>query len=507
VRHARQHADPPARKSRQKAHKNKPASSSANGQPRLNPATEPQQDNIHLTDLGNARRVVKRHGADLRYCGPWKTWLVWDGRRWMEDVTGETVRRVKETQGSLFNWCVERIKASGDDPENAAEKESVKRLLNHALKWEDARAMARSLEQARSEPEIPILPGDLNRDGMLLNLLNGTLDLRSGKLLSHQRENLITKLAPVVYEPEARCPLWLKFLDRIMAGNRDLIAYLQRVVGCGLTADASEQSLWFFHGAGANGKSTFLSTILAMLGDYGMQAVSDLLMMKNHESHPTERADLFGKRLVATIETEEGKRLAEALMKQLTGGDRMRARKMHQNFFEFDQTWKIILAANHKPVIHGTDHAAWRRIKMIPFTVTIPENEKDKALPTKLKAEQSGILTWAVQGCLDWQRSGLGEPDEVRQATAGYQAEQDTVQGFIDECCQIHPEAKVQSSALLKAYTAWSGDKLMTAPAFRKRMKDKGFQSTEGTGGRYFWRGLALKQSTEDGVDSGGEWG
>ena len=198
-------------------------------------------------------------------------------------------------------------------------------MLHHGLKWEDARAIARCLELAKSEPGVPLLPEELDRDPFLLNVLNGTLDLRNGHLRPHRREDLLTKLAPVSYCLRATCPLWLKFLDRIMDGNQALITYLQRVVGYGLTGDVSEQCLWFFHGAGANGKSTFLTTLLAMLGDYGMQAVSDLLMVKSHESHPTERADLLGKRFVATIETEEAKRMAEALMKQMTGGDKVRA--------------------------------------------------------------------------------------------------------------------------------------------------------------------------------------
>jgi putative DNA primase/helicase len=217
-------------------------------------------------------------------------------------------------------------------------------------------------------------------------------------------------------------------------------------------------------------------------------------MVKNHKSHPTERADLFGKRFVATIETEEGKRLAEALMKQMTGGDKIRARRMRQDFFEFDPTHKIVLAANHKPQVRGTDLGAWRRIKLVPFTVTIPEEEKDKALPEKLKGELPGVLNWCIQGCLDWQRHGLGEPDEVRQATSKYRAEQDTVQGFLDECCVLHPEARVKSSALLEAYHEWSGDRVMTSPAFRERLKERGFESKRGHGGAYFWHGVGLAQ-------------
>jgi putative DNA primase/helicase len=279
-----------------------------------------------------------------------------------------------------------------------------------------------------------------------------------------------------------------------MDGNRDLTGYLQRLVGYGLTGITTEQCLWLFHGAGANGKSTFLCTVLAMLGEYGMQAVSDLLLAKHNETHPTERADLFGKRFVCTIETDEGKRMAEALLKQLTGGDRVRARKMRQDFFEFDMTAKLILAANHKPTIRGTDYAMWRRVKLVPFTVTIGEDEKDKHLVEKLKTELPGVLAWAVRGCLDWQANGLGEPDEVRIATSGYQAEMDLLAGFISEVCFVHPSAKAQSSKLFEAFQEWSSDRWMTQKTFTEALKAKGYELVKGTGGRVFCNGLGLPE-------------
>src|SRR5262249_1699737 len=178
-------------------------------------------------------------------------------------------------------------------------------------------------------------------------------------------------------------------------------------------------------------------------------------------------------------------------MKQMTGGDKVRARRVFRDFFEFTPTHKFILAANHKPVVRGTDHAAWRRIKLVPFTVTIPDDEKDPALPEKLKAELPGVLAWAVRGCLDWQRGGLAEPDEVRKATSDYRVEQNTVAEFIAERCQVHPELRVKASLLLEAYHAWSGDKLMTRPDFNARVRDQGFESKR-SGQGCFWRGIGL---------------
>jgi putative DNA primase/helicase len=354
---------------------------------------------------------------------------------------------------------------------------------------------------AASEPGIPILPGQLDADPFLLNVRNGTLDLRTGQLREHRREDYLTKLVPVEYDLAASCPNWGRFLQRIMDGNADLIAYLRRVIGYALTGDVTEQCLWFLHGEGQNGKSTFLGTILALTGDYGIQAVPELLMQRVHDQHPTERADLFGRRFVATIETDEGKRMAESLMKQMTGGDQIRARWMKKDFFEFSPAHKLFLAANHKPTVRGTDFAVWRRIKLVPFTVTIPDDEKDKQLPAKLKAELPGILTWAVRGCLEWRRNGLGEPDEVRQATADYQAEQDTLTGFIQECCFRHQEARCKASALFSAYQEWSGDKFMTPKAFGMKVKAKGYESSKTNGGYMYFHGLGLATAPMDHVD------
>jgi putative DNA primase/helicase len=467
------------------------------------PNGEPSEDQLeyHLTDLGNARRVVVRHGQDIRFCHPWKQWLVFDGRRWAEDATAEAVRRVKETQGSLYQCAAGKLtelRQASDHAERASQVAKLTKLLKHCLKWEDARDVGRCLQLAASEPGIPIVPNQLDADPFALNCLNGTLDLRTGVLRKQRREDYLTKLCPIEYRADASCHLWEKFLRRILADNAGLIAYLRRVIGYSLTGDVREQALWFLHGTGANGKSTFLVTILAMMGDYGMQAVSDLLLAKNHESHPTERADLFGRRLVATIEVDEGKRMAEALMKQLTGGDKVRARRMRQDFFEFPPTWKIFLAANHKPTIRGTDHAAWRRIKLVPFTVTIPPAEQDKKLAEKLRAELSGILAWAVRGCLDWQRAGLQEPNEVTAATNNYRAEQDTLAGFLAACCFVHPEAKVRTSKLLEAYQDWSGEKL-SPKAFTEKMAEKDYASERGTGGLHYYRGVGLPRLESDG--------
>jgi putative DNA primase/helicase len=475
-----------------------------NGHIGNNGTAAPDPLGYHLTDVGNARRVVQRHGKDLRFCHAWKQWFIWDGRRWAADETAEAVRRVKETQAALYRWAAEKLaelskqgEGGDEDDERSKQIKKLTKLLNHCLEWEDARDIARCLQLATSEPAIPVVPAQLDADPFLLNCLNGTLDLRTGGLREHRREDYLTKISPVEYRADATCPLWDGFLRRILDENTDLIGYLQRVVGYSLTGDVREQSLWFLHGSGANGKSTFLTAVLSIMGDYGIQAVSDLLLAKKNESHPTERADLFGRRFVATIEVDNGRHMAEALMKQLTGGDKVRARRMRQDFFEFMPTWKIFLAANHKPMIHGTDHAAWRRIKLVPFALTIPPEDQDKTLPQKLLAERPGILAWAVRGCLGWQRGGLGEPEEVKIATDAYRAEQDTLATFIAACCFASSHARVRASALHESYERWSGDKV-SAKTFTTMMEEKGYPSKRGGHGGYaFYHGIGLPTPEE----------
>ena len=320
------------------------------------------------TDVGNAQRLVKRHGRDMRYCHHWKTWLVWDGRRWKVDDTGAVMRRAKETAQAIY------LEASALSAQAAQEldKESrrpiaerANRLLSWARRSENVHRIDAMVKLAQSEPGIPVLLNQLDADQWLLNCETGTIDLRRGQLREHCREDLITKLAPVKFDPDAACPMFDRFLAHIMAEDDDFISFLQLVIGYSLTGDVSEQVLIILYGSGANGKSTFLNTLMGMLGDYAMKASPDLLMKL--ESHPTEKTDLFGKRFVAAIETEEGRKLAEVFVKEVTGGDPIRARRMRENFWQFSPTHKLFLATNHKPNIKDNGHAMWRRLRLVPF--------------------------------------------------------------------------------------------------------------------------------------------
>src|SRR5215211_6884115 len=443
------------------------------------------------TDTGNAERLADRHGANLRYCYPWGKWLLYDGTRWRVDDRGAVVRLAKDTARGIF----EEAKEARDD-------ETAKRLGKWASSSLSEGKLKSMLSLAQSEPGIPILPEEMDVSRDLLNVLNGTIDLRSGKLREHRREDLITRVAPVEYDPDANAPLWTSTLERVLP-SPELRAFFKKLCGYALTGAVSEQLLPVLYGTGANGKSTILNALLGMLGDYGMQAAPDLLVAKKG-SHPTELADLFGMRFVASREVEDGSRLAESLVKQLTGGDRVKARRMRQDFWEFEPTHKVFMAVNHKPIIRGTDTAIWRRIRLIPFTETIPPGEQDKKLPEKLRGELSGILAWAVEGCLEWQREGLQAPEEVRKATGQYRSEMDVTGAFLQDECEIGPNYREPFTTVYKRYEEWceeGGERAETRRKFNARLKERGrFEARRsGPGGANEWHGLRLLKKQTSG--------
>jgi P4 family phage/plasmid primase-like protien len=436
------------------------------------------------TDTGNAERLADRHGANLRYCYPWGKWLVYDGTRWHVDDRGAVVRLAKDTARSIFEEAKEA-------PSDMLAKQLGK-WASSSLSESKLRAM---ISLAQSEPGIPVLPEELDASPDLLNVLNGTIDLRTGELTEHRREDLITKLAPVEYDPDATAPVWATTLQRLLPVP-EVRAFFKKLCGYAFTGNVSEQLLPVLYGTGANGKSTVVNALLDVAGDYGMQAAPDLLVAKKG-AHPTELADLFGMRLVASIEVEDGSRLAESLVKQLTGGDRVKARRMRQDFWEFEPTHKVLMACNHKPQVRGTDIAIWRRIKLVPFTETIPAAEQDKALPDKLRAEAAGILAWAVDGCLEWRREGLQAPEEVRQATGEYRAEMDVLGAFLQECCEIDIEYNETAKELYAAYKFWcedNGERPETQRRFGSRLTERGgFERYRGgSDGGHRWRGVRL---------------
>ncbi|MGI6102308.1 MAG: phage/plasmid primase, P4 family [Bacillota bacterium] len=437
----------------------------------------------NLTELGNAKRLVYYHGKNIRYVHPWGKWIVWNGKQWAVDNTAAIQRMAKDTVAKIY----EEARDTWDEEEREA-------IEKHARSSESERKLHAMINLASSEEGIPALPEELDNGAYLLNVGNGTLDLTTGALLTHKRKDLLTKLTPIEYDPDAKAPRWEAFVAWAMDNNQNLISFLQRAIGYSLTADVSEQVLFFCHGTGDNGKSVFLETILAMLGPYGKTTAQNLLMASRFDDHPTGVADLMGTRMAVSIETGESRRLDETLVKSLTGGDRIKARFMRQDFFEFEPTHKIWLATNHKPIIRGTDHAIWRRIRLIPFSMKIAEEKKDPQLVDKLKKELPGILAWAVEGCLQWQEHGLGLPEEVKAATDKYRQEMDVLGDFIDECCYVDVSAIASAQDLYDEYREWcetTGERAQTRTWFGRRLGDRGFER-EKRSGKIWWLGIGL---------------
>ena len=441
------------------------------------------------TDTANAERFAKLHGGNARYCHPWKKWLVWDNRRWVLDSDGEVMRLAKLVARSIY------AEAASPDVDG----ETSQKLAKWAAASEKRERLTAMLALTESEQPIPIGVDSLDREPWLFNVGNGTIDLRTGELRAHRREDYLTKLSPIEYPTEPGCDavLWAGFLERIFDGDTELITFLQRLIGMALVGEVQEHVLPIFHGTGANGKSVFVETISGMFGsDYSMKAASTLLMASNSDRHPTEVADLFGKRFVAVVETEDGKRLAESMVKELTGGDSLRARRMREDFWQFTPSHSVFMATNHKPVVRGNDHAMWRRLKLVPFAVTIPTEEQDRELTAKLRAEYPAILRWAVQGCLDWQKHGLGEPEVVRVATDGYRGDEDQLKQFIGDCCLLGAAYKVRSSVIYKSYQDWcqqQGEKSISQKKFSLRLEENG-QDKHRSGGSWFL-GITLSNS------------
>jgi len=355
------------------------------------------------------------------------------------------------------------------------------------------------LALARSEASIPILPEAMDTDPWLLNCSNGTVDLRNGTIRQHRQSDYITKLVPHDYVPgaEADCPLFEQFLLRIFDGNAAMIGFLQRLFGYSLVGQVIEHILPIFWGKGANGKSVLIEITLFVFGpDYSCKAVSDLLLAKSGNAHPIERADLHGKRFIACVETDENRRLAEGLVKELSGGDTIKARRMREDFWSFKPSHTAVLVTNHKPEVRGTDTGLWRRLRLIPFTVTIPPEEQDKRLTEKLQAEAPGILRWLVTGCLAWQRDGLGEPDEVKTATAEYRSDSDIIAAYIEDHCFVDPSVRARSSTLYADYAKWCnerGEDPKSERVFGQALTERDFKRFTSNGTWY--RGIALRSN------------
>lgn len=448
-----------------------------------------------LTDVGSAELFARQHREDVRYSFALKQWFVWDGQRWKPDTGGRVMMLAKQTARSLYN-------RAATEPEEHRRKA----LAKWAAESETERRLTSMVSLARSEPRIAIEADRLDADPLLLNVLNGTLDLRTGTLRTAHPGDFITKVAPVDYQPDAGCPEFDRLLTRLFEHVPAVREYLQRIFGYSLTGLTSEQCFFIFHGVGANGKSTILRAILDLLGDYATTTRPETFLAKRGDGIPNDVAALAGARFVVSLESEQGQRLAEALVKGITGGDKLSARFLHREFFTFAPQLKFFIGTNHKPTIKGTDHALWRRVRCILFAVVIPDHEQDKHLSEKLRAEFSGILNWLVQGCLAWQRDGLGPPLEVQAATQAYRAEQDVLGAFLKERCVLDSDAKITKKDIYAEYVVWceeSGERhRLSLREFGKVLRERGLADAKVNGGAG-WIGLRLRTPFDD--ESGGD--
>jgi putative DNA primase/helicase len=447
-----------------------------------------------LTDTGNAERLVRLFRKDIRWTST-HGWFSWHGSHWAEDDTKRLLGLTKKAARSIYQEAA-----------RARSQKAAEATAKHATKSESAGAREAMLVLAASEPGIAVRATDLNVDPWLFNVQDGTVDLRTGVLREHRREDLITRVSPVRYAGDTPAPVWRAFLERVLP-DEEVRSFVKKFLGYAMTGLVREHVLAVFWGTGRNGKTTLLEIVAHVLGDYFVTAHPGLLLVRRHDPHPTERATLFGRRLAACMETGGGERLNEPLVKALTGGDTVSARKMRQDEWNFSPTHKLVLITNARPRIAGTDEGIWRRIRLVPFDVTIPEQEQDPKLPERLRAEAPGVLKWLVEGCLEWQREGLKPPAAVARATSSYREEQDSLADFLAGIVATKAGSRLKASTLYQAYVKWadeSGETPLGQRRFGEGLVTRGYRRVrEGTGVMYL--DLALKEAEPEPLVKGHE--
>lgn len=455
----------------------------------VNAQTEQTGQRLYsFDDTGNAQRFVDLFGDKVRYCYTDKRWLWYDGRKWCTDMTG-AVKRLADKAVACMSAEL-KVYEQTDADEGTDMAKTFEKHMKSSRSNKSKNAMLNEVMH-----HVPILPSQLDRYKAALNTPGGVIDLKSGALAPHDPKNYFTKITAVEYSENADCPRWTAFLDDIFGGDKDLIRYVQKAVGYSLTGATSEQCAFFLYGTGRNGKSTFLDIIRDIFGDYAANIQPETIMVRSNQSTAinSDIARLKGARLVTSVEPNEGVRINEGLLKQLTGDDTVTARKLYGDEFEFKPEFKLWMATNHKPVIRGTDTGIWRRIHMIPFTCVIPEGKVDRRLKYKLAAEMTGIFRWAVEGCLLWQKEGLKMPRAVLEEVREYRREMDVISAFVEDKCTVGKGLSVKSSQLFAAYLNWAeqnNEYRMSSTKFGMELA-KRFEKVRTRGGIYF-NGLSL---------------
>ncbi len=445
-----------------------------------------------LNEVANAARFVRQHGDRVRYCKSLDTWFIWDGTRWQADTRGAVMELAKATAARIYHEAADAPEAMRDEVAKWARRSHFRAGLTAMVAL------------AESDPAVAILDTDLDRDRWVLNCMNGTLDLRTGILRPHNPPDLITKRAPVIYDPDATLPLWDAFIATTTGGKEDFASFLRRAAGATLVGENLDEVMFLPHGGGGGGKSTFLESLKGTLGEYAKTADFETFIKKRGDAGiRNDIARLAGARLVVSIEVDEGKHLAMALLKTLTGGEDTAARFLYKEATESRPTYSLWLAANHAPTVRSDDDAAWRRILRLPFTHLVPKEKRDPAVKATLRNPDvagAAILAWAVRGCLEWQRDGLNVPALVEQATEQFRHEMNPINDWVDEYCDLSPQAWTPTAQLWKAYQTYAheegGARGISKQEFTEYLKALGcepvFKRPQGKPARG-WRGIAFK--------------
>lgn len=427
-------------------------------------------------------RHLERMQQNTLWCEMWGRWMVWNGDRWLRDETNLVLDVVRQSCRLAANDVLSNVELDAGKRQRQADKIASFRTITNVER------LSRTYRSVSSHPD------EWDRDLWALNTPGGVVNLRTGELRPHSREDRFTKITHVT--PAAGCPTWLAFLQRATGGNDDLIGFLKRMCGYALTGEVREHALFFVYGTGGNGKGTFLNTITHIMGDYQRVSGSETFTESPGDRHTTELARLQGARLVTAQETEEGKRWAESRIKALTGGDPITARFMRQDDFTFLPQFKLVIVGNHKPSFRSVDEAIKRRLHLVPFTAVIPASEKDPMLSEKLKAESAGILQWMIEGCLEWDRNGLKPPQIVKESTEEYLGAEDSLQQWIDECCEIGP-GFTASSTLFFSWTKWcegSGEYVGTMKRLMAKLESRGILTGQKSQHRRGCLGIKIKE-------------
>lgn len=437
-------------------------------------------------DSGLVDRFLDHFGDKVRYSYIDNCFYIFNGSYWEADNSGKVHSLLDEIVKNMKN---EKVVAP---PEVDKEKieEAWAKFLKSARNNKTKTAVMKEMQH-----RIPVMPDEFDKDKMLLNASNGYVNLASGKLENHSIIKMFSREASVEYSDTVDAPEWEAFLKQVFDNDLDLINYIQKAVGYSLTGSTKEQVMFILFGNGRNGKSIFLETISNVLGSYAKTIQASSIMVKQNASGPnSDIARLKGARLVTSSEPNEGLRMDEGLVKQLTGGDKVTARKLYGQEFEFEPEFKLWLATNHKPIIRGTDDGIWRRLILVPFSVQIPDHKVDKDLKYKLQREATGIMNWAVDGCLKWQTEGLGLPKVIKDASTGYRAEMDVISQFVSDCCETAPGFEVKASEIYKVYKQWADDNseyCMSNTKFGREMQQKFTRKHTKFGNTY--EGLSIK--------------